>query len=456
MDKAIPSQLSFADFAEAVKPSGAVSRFPAVGMAADVHVYTVYMNGDLGEALPIHAQEHSFKDVTVQALTEKLQLNPLSARDNLKVAEMVALRSSWMSAVLESSIGIQPRSAEVVADYELLSAGMDHPWIQSELDKQRELSAKLGPTLARAGVAKDVIPKEVSVGKVMAQDANFTLQHTQDGEIVTHENRRLQTLPTVGEKAMVSYYRGEGQVVDGQAKFSKPFVDPKTEDLAVRITSPISGLAPQVVLFNNVQSYAQFVEAHGLDEQLVQTAFNVRSLRPKKDFIAPAREPVSKPYIDSTSDCLAIDYEENGSVYTALFESAQAMGSLTREFSLGAKAIAEAHRLEGLRAELEVAGQAKHMEQALRESGLDMRAVLNARGYAFPENSGGQDRHYLGPIVAVTSMHVAQDIGRRQIVVHDIRTLDKAPDVGDRINIRFQDGRGTVTDMVKASKDLGR
>jgi hypothetical protein len=53
-------------------------------------------------------------------------------------------------------------------------------------------------------------------------------------------------------------------------------------------------------------------------------------------------------------------------------------------------------------------------------------------------------------------MHVAQDVGRRQIVVHDIRSLDKAPDVGDRLNIRFKDGRGAVTDMVKAGKDLGR
>ena len=112
--------------------------------------------------------------------------------------------------------------------------------------------------------------------------------------------------------------------------------------------------------------------------------------------------------------------------------------------------------MEGLQAENEELKQVPDVEQALRESELDMRAELKDQGFAFPEKSGAQDRHYMGPVVAVTAMHVAQDIGRRQIVVHDIRSLDKAPDVGDRLNIQFKGGRGVVTDMVKAGKDLGR
>ena len=310
------SQLSFADFVAAVQPTGAISRFPSLGGSADVHMYTIYMNGEVGKALPAHAQEHSFKDVTVQALTEKLQLNPLSARDNLKVAELVAVRSSWMSAVLEQNLGQGQHSPEVLADYEALSKGMSHPWIAQEIEKQRELSQKLGSSLARSGVAKDVVPKEVSVGKVMAQDADFTMQSTQDGEIVTHENRRLNALPAVGETAMVSYYRGAGQVVEGQAKFSDPFVDIKTDELAVRVTSD-KMKEPQTVLFNNVQSYSQFVKAHGLEENLVQKAFDVRALRPKKEFSPPERTPVKLPYIDTESNCLAVAYKEAGITYTA-------------------------------------------------------------------------------------------------------------------------------------------
>lgn len=451
-----PSQLTFAEFAEAVRPTGAVSRFPAMGPAADVYMYTVYLNGPLGQALPRHAQEHTLKDVTLQALTEKLQLNPLSARDNLKVAEMVALRSSWMSAVLENSIG-QANSAEVLADYALLSEGLNHPWIARELEKQRELSAKLGPTLARAGVAKDVIPKEVSVGKVVAQDSDFTLQRTQDGEVVTHENRRLQALPALGEDVMVSYYRGSGQVVDGldKVKFSDPFVDQKTEDLAVTVTSN-QDVQPRVVLFNNVQSYAQFVQAHGLDERMVQKAFDVRAMRPKKEFIAPARAPVKLPYIDENSNCLAVDYKENDVVYTAMFGTAQSMAELSLEFGLGARAIAEAHRLEEAQRGHKGPGLATSEERALRDSELDLRATLKAQDFGLLEKSGKQDLQYMGPVVAVSAMHVAQDIGRRQIIIHDIRALDKAPAVGDRLNIKFKDGRGAVTDMVKAGKERGR
>lgn len=450
------NQLTFSQFAEAVQPSGAVSRFPAVGKAADVYTYRVYMNGEVGASLPQHAQEHTLKDVTIKALTEKLKLNPDSVRDNLKVAEMVALRSAWMTRVLESSIGMEPHSPEVLADYDLLSTGLGHPWIKAELRKQHELSAKIGKTLSQAGVEKDVIPSEVSVGKVMAQDNDFTLQKISSGQVVTHENRRLQKLPVIGEEIMVSYYRGAGQIVQGKARFSEPFVDPKTEDLAVKVVLPQS-VTPQMVLFNNVQNYEQFVQAHGLDKRLVQSAFSVRALRPKKDFKLPERTPISMPYLESKASSLALDYTEGGIQYTALFESAEKMSLLAREFNIGAKAIAQAYRLEGLQIALQESEPRQHSQTTLKESEIEIRSQLKKVGYEIPTHSQTQtSRDYLGPVVAATAMHIAQDIGRRQIVIHDVRSLDKLPSVGDRLNIRFKDGRGAVTDMVKANKDLGR
>lgn len=449
------SQLNFADFVAAVQPSGAISRFPSLGGSADVHMYTIYMNGEAGRALPEHAQEHTFKDVTVQALTEKLQLNPLSARDNLKVAELVAVRSAWMSSVLEQNLGQGPHSPQVLADYEALSKGMSHPWIANEIEKQRELSQKLDSSLARSGVAKDVVPREVSVGKVMAQDTDFTMQSTQDGEIVTHENRRLNALPAVGETAMVSYYRGAGQVVEGQAKFSEPFVDIKTDELAVRVTTD-KMQEPQTVLFNNVQNFSQFVKAHGLDERLVQKAFDVRALRPKKEFSPAERTPVKPPYIDTQSNCLAVDYKESGITYTALFNDAQSMSALAREFGLGAKAVAKAHDLMVDLTELQRVG-GMDQERSERQSELDIKAMLKNMDYGLADMSGSTDRQYMGPIVAKSSLHVAQDIGRRQIVLHDIRNLDKSPEVGDRMNIQFKGGRGIATDMVKApDRGVGR
>lgn len=453
-----PSQLPFAQFAEGVRPSGAVNRIPVAPPASDVYTYSVYLNGPLAKQLPKHAQEHTLKDVTLQALTEKLSLNPLSARDNLKVAELVALRGAWMSAVLESSFGLTPNSPEVDKDFALLSEGMKHPWITAELDKQRELSSKLGPSLARAGVAKDLIPKEVSVGIVVAQDENFTLQQTKDGEVVTHENRRLQELPRLGADVMVTYYRGYGQVVNdlSKVKFSNPFIDPTTEDLAVQLM-PANDGAPRTVLFNNVQSYEKFVKEHGLDASLVQAALDAREANPKTAVLPPARTLLIPPYIDEPSGCLAVDYEELGMTYTALFDSAEKMGELSAEFGLGAKAIAEAFKLEAHMKETLQAGLAQsRLENDFKQSELDIRRDLTAAGYAFPEKSGAVDRQYFGPVVAVTSMHVAQDIGRRKVVIHDARALDKLPAVGDKLNVHFKDGRGIVADMVKSGKDLGR
>lgn len=79
-------------------PSDAVNRFPSIGSGADMLSYTVYMNGAAGRNLPEHLQQHDFKDVTLAALSEKLGLDPKSHRDNLKVAEVVSIRSSYMSA----------------------------------------------------------------------------------------------------------------------------------------------------------------------------------------------------------------------------------------------------------------------------------------------------------------------------------------------------------------------
>lgn len=88
-----------------------------------------------------------------------------------------------------------------------------------------------------------------------------------------------------------------------------------------------------------------------------------------------------------------------------------------------------------------------------RQSELNVHAALDAGGYTVSETSGKQDRQYSGPVVAVSTLHVAQHIGRRQVVIHDIRLLDSVPAMGDRLDVQFKDGRGTVTYMGKAGKD---
>lgn len=285
-----PAEMSFSDFAEAMKPSGAVNRFPAIGAGLDMYSYSVYMNGPMTKALPEHALEHTFKDVMVIALTDKLGLNPGVARDNLKVAEVVALRSTWMSAVLEASTDIA-LSPAVISDYEKLTDGLSHPWIASELDKQRLLSKKLSPSMAMAGVLKDVIPRETSVGQVIGQDSDFTFQQTQDGEIVTHENRRLAAMPALGAEITVLYYRGTGQVVNSldKVKVSAPFIDDASDDLGVMVDDGLG--SEQLVLFNSMSSFSKFVRAHGMDQELVAHAIAVREAKPKAALETPICTP---------------------------------------------------------------------------------------------------------------------------------------------------------------------
>jgi Fic family protein len=95
-------------------------------------------------------------------------------------------------------------------------------------------------------------------------------------------------------------------------------------------------------------------------------------------------------------------------------------------------------------------------EHETEQSEKKIRAALVADGYTVSEKSGEKDHQHFGPVVAVSSLHVAQDAGRRQAVIHDIRTLDRVPALGDRIHVKFKDGRGSVTNMLQLDKDLGR
>jgi hypothetical protein len=447
------SEMSFSEFADAMKPSGAVNRLPAIGMGADVYSYSVYMNGPMATTLPIHSQEQHYKDVMLHALTEKMKLNPASPRDNLKVAEIVAVRGAWMSAVLERSFETAI-SAQVAKDYELLTTGMTHPWIDAELDKQRVLASKLKPSMAWAGIAKDVIPNETSAGKVVAQDSDFTFQKTNDGEVVTHENRCLNAIPMLGSEVLVSYYRGTGQVINSLAnlKVSPPFVDPGSSDLAVMLKDG-QGIE-QVLLFNSLVGFGKFVSAHGLDTDLVRQALDIRAASPKAAPSLPRRELVKPPYVDISSGCLAVDYQEGGVIYSALFRNAAEMASLAKEFDLGVNAIAMGQSLEDSRQ-----GNADNPDVAEwkgRASEAKLRSDLKTKGLENYKESG-IDGLYIGKIVGVGPLHVAQDIGRRVIVIHDIRLLDKVAAVGDSLTIKFDNGRGRVLDMAKASgKDVGR
>lgn len=450
-----PGEMTFGQFASAMMPSGAVNRFPKVGAVSDVYTYSVYMNGPLATLLPKHAQQHEFKDLPLHALTEKLGLNKANARDNLKVGEMLGLRSSWQMAVLEHSMGNQLSDA-VHNDYALLADGLDHPWIQAELEKQKGLQSKLQPALLLAGIPKDIIPNEISVGKIVARDSNFTFQKTTDGEVVTHENRRLAGEPQIGIETTVSYYRGTGQVVPSleKLKVSEPFIDPVSSDLAIMIEDG-KGLE-QVVMFNSMASFGKFVAVHGLDKSMVEKAIKAREESPELDTVG-SRKVLREPFHDKATDCIVVEYEERGAKYSAMVRNADELASMAKEFNLSAFDIAVAQKIDEQRFGKLDMDQIKNITRSTTElSELELRKALktldvNMSNIGTPENG----RVYLGPMIAKSDFHVAQSIGRGNVVIYDVRNLDKAVERDEVANIHYEANRGRVTVIEKQGVGKG-
>ncbi len=342
-------------------------------------------------------------------------------------------------------------------DYNLLAnsaTAMEHPWIASEIEKQVALSMGLPSVLAAASQAiggtavRDRAPAEVAVGRVVSQNRDFTVQQTNKGEVVTHENRRLQALPALGEETSVTYYRGHGQVVASLAnmKVSKPFIDQETMDLAVLVNDGRS--ADKKVFFNSMSGFQKFVDVHGLSPSLVAEAITAREATPRIEVIhaIPVRELIGSPYIEKESRCLAIDFEENGMSHSAIFGSLEAMKGCAQEFGLSEAILTHAASLEygqGVTS-VDVAESKASLGLNLRQLGVRVA------------NAPTDGKTYAGKVIAESDLHVVQDIGRGKVVVHDLRNLSKVVSVGERMTAKYENGRGQVDEVEREGAGISR
>lgn len=286
------ANLSFAEFAETAQAAGEINKLPQFGDSKEVLNYTVYLNGPYVDISHFGPENYSYPDVLLHAKTEQLGLDPNNPRDNLTVAEIIAVREAWQYMVLEQSgrtVGgqIVPLPEKIVQDYELLSDKLTHPWIVEKIQTRKELSKQLGQTLQEASnitgkPVTDNTPNQYNRGTIISQDKDYTVQSSNKGQLITHENRRLDALPKVGDDVIVSYYRGHGQVAAAKDKtISEPFVERNTKDIAVKLSDQ-TGKVTQVLLFNGLSSYSKFVEAEKLDKSLVLKAIEARETTPKK------------------------------------------------------------------------------------------------------------------------------------------------------------------------------
>lgn len=441
----------FRDFVDAVQPMASANRLPRIGQSAEVLVYQVYFNGAGADFLPESAREYVYNDVTLHRLTEAFGLDPERFRDNARVAEILAVRSAWMTAVLEASANLESRLSDaVVRDYEDL-ASSQHPWVTEQIELQKARNKGLTQALQAAEerigepIVDKGVPEVVNRGTVVSQNADFTVQEVGAGVVVAHSNDRLPVIPAVGEIVTIAYYRGQGQVLGEirAAEVAGPFVDPETQDLALKVVDRDSN--EHLILFQGVAGFKQFVEAEGLPEALVGQAVDLAASRPaRKPLPAPERVVTSEVHIDEKSGALAIDYSEAGVQYTALFSSARDFKARGAEFGVPA---------EGFR-------QAEDLEQQLRDHGQgfvkNVRASYEAaadvaKGYFSKiDLAKGNGGRYAGAIVAQTQFHVVQDNGRGEGVIHNKLNLDKVPLVGAKVTVLYADGRARVSERGKA------
>lgn len=452
--------LPFEKFAAAVRATGAINRWPRLGNDQEVVTYSVYLNGPVATKLSQQHQEHEYKDVMLHALTEKLWLNPTASRDNLKVAELVSIRGAWMSGVLESSNNrdsngdIIPLPEAIVEDYEKLSGGLtSHPWILEQIKLQQQMSLGLRPAIEQAEAVlgapiSDRTPDEVTVGRILSQNQDFTVQASHAGEVVTHENRRLMNLPAVGQDVMVSYYRGQGQVLlqNQELTVSDPYIDTDTSDLAINLIAA-DGTVKETILFNSIASIAKFQQAEGLDKSIVVKAMDAKEALSKaaEEYVLPERKINSEVYIDPSSRCLAVDYLENNTEFTVLFGSANAMVDYGKDYGANDADIKAAFNLE--------------RTQFLSTDREGQRSLLDAHDKAEADKlkpilPNLEKSAHVGTVIAETTHHVIQNIGQHTAAIHDKRTMDKVPSVGEKMVVKY-DGFRAKVDIPERSQGRG-
>ncbi|MFJ3317212.1 TrfB-related DNA-binding protein [Herbaspirillum huttiense] len=64
------------------------------------------------------------------------------------------------------------------------------------------------------------------------------------------------------------------------------------------------------------------------------------------------------------------------------------------------------------------------------------------------------DRNFTGRVIAKADFHIAQDVGRGNVVVHSLARLAQVPAVGDAVTLEYRGGRAGIKD--RAAPELGR
>lgn len=153
-----PYEMSFAEFAEAIRPSWGISVaspfkptathsewLTSIWDSAEKRcTYSTFWSNDaLKNELPLEAQKYQFDDLSLFPITARLGLDPESDEDNSKAADVLALRNAWITSIQHhygqsaTDTSRWTLTKEALAEYVLLTSGLIHPWIQEKIRQHK-------------------------------------------------------------------------------------------------------------------------------------------------------------------------------------------------------------------------------------------------------------------------------------------------------------------------------
>lgn len=223
-----PYEMTFVEFAEAIRPGWCISLanpfkpttthsewLTSVWDRAERRcTYSIYwVNDALKNELPPEAQEYQFDDLSLHPITARLGLDPESDEDNSKAAELLAVRNAWITSIQHhygqsaTNVPHYTLTEEASAEYVLLTSGLIHPWIQESV--QRHIAKQNRKKQEQADIANRPVE--------MSSDPNWPstqVIHALAGESCPHEMAHRQAML---EQAMegIEYWLEEFRSADG-------------------------------------------------------------------------------------------------------------------------------------------------------------------------------------------------------------------------------------------------
>ncbi|MCD5327948.1 TrfB-related DNA-binding protein [Chromobacterium piscinae] len=118
-------------------------------------------------------------------------------------------------------------------------------------------------------------------------------------------------------------------------------------------------------------------------------------------------------------------------------EAAESVGTFPQQVSRSTKKVLEVEQ------ELLRAGKLQSTGHQALEKALDVSYTLAVQQARERCGEGGiisiaePNRQYVGEIVSKSDMHVVQNVGRDQLVIHESAKLERVPTLGSTMDIRY-------------------